>query len=224
MRATTGPRTTGPQTLHVADTNPYPWPYDGCVDGSNLALLICGAQRELVDASSEAVAVGAQLDVVAEAIRSVGGRVIWIRHGGRDAPSRPTGSLPTRGTAGWQLAVDASAGDEVVDSSGWDGCFGSDLDHTIRAAGLGNIVLGGFASEITVDSTVRTLNDRGHECLVLTDCCAPLDTELGGRAHASLTMSGGIFGALGTSGELLELIHTIQKTHRPDMNLEETLA
>jgi len=59
-------------------------------------------------------------------------------------------------------------------------------------------VLGGIASELTVDSTVRTLNDRGHECLVLTDGCAPLVASLGVRAHHSLTMSGGIFGALGT--------------------------
>jgi nicotinamidase-related amidase len=60
------------------------------------------------------------------------------------------------------------------------------------------VVLGGIASELTVDSTVRTLNDRGHECLVLTDGCAPLVASLGARAHHSLTMSGGIFGALGS--------------------------
>lgn len=86
-----------------------------------------------------------------------------------------------------------------MDSAGWDGCFGSDLDNTLRVRGIRTIVIGGFASEVTVDSTVRTLNDQGHECLVLTDCCAPLDDSLGARAHASLTMSGGIFGALGTS-------------------------
>jgi nicotinamidase-related amidase len=65
------------------------------------------------------------------------------------------------------------------------------------------VVLAGLASELTVDSTVRTLNDRGHECLVLTDACAPVDRGLGRHAHASLTMSGGIFGALGTTTDLL---------------------
>lgn len=192
-----------PPTTFVVDTIPYPWPYDGRIVGRECALLICGAQRDLVDASSNAQTVGARLDLVAQAIRSVGGRVIWTRHGARGTPLRPTASLPIRRTDGWQLAAAVLAIDEVVDSSGWDGCFGSDLDHTLRSGGYRTLVLGGFASELTVDSTVRTLNDRGHECLVLVDGCAPVDVTLGRRAHASLTMSGGIFGALGTSEALL---------------------
>ncbi len=50
-----------------------------------------------------------------------------------------------------------------MDSAGWDGCFGSDLDNTLRVRGIRTIVIGGFASEVTVDSTVRTLNDQGHD-------------------------------------------------------------
>ena len=82
------------------------------------------------------------------------------------------------------------------------------------------MLLGGFASEITVDSTVRTLNDQGHECLVLTDGCAPIDPALGARAHHSLTMSGGIFGALGTSDSLLHLIDQMSD----DIDLKEISA
>lgn len=198
--------------MHIAGSVPYPWPYDGRIDGSSSALLICGAQRELVDASSDAAPVRERLATMADAARGAGWLVVWIRHGGRADPSRATASLPVRGTDGWQLAVAPGPGDEVVDAGGWDGCFGSDLDHLLRGragAASATIALGGFASEITVDSTVRTLNDRGHECLVLTDGCAPLDPTLGERAHASVTMSGGIFGALGRTDLLCSLIESL---------------
>jgi biuret amidohydrolase len=199
---------------------PYAWPYDGRLVGSSLALVICGAQRELVAASTGAGAVTERLRDAAGAVRRIGGRVVWVRHGGRDAPSRPTGSLPVRLTPGWELVGGSPATDSVVDASGWDGCFGSDLDHALRSraaatGGWSRVVLGGYASEITVDSTVRTLNDRGHECLVLTDGCAPLDTALGGRAHASVTMSGGIFGALDTCTSLVGLLTTISSLPTP---------
>jgi nicotinamidase-related amidase len=110
------------------------------------------------------------------------------------------------GSADWELACATDAADLVIDSAGWDGCFGSTLDHQLRGGGTRTVVLGGFASEVTVDSTVRTLNDQGHECLVLSDGCAPIDLHLGARAQHSLTMSGGIFGALGTTTALLEAL------------------
>ena len=91
-------------------------------------------------------------------------------------------------------------------AAGWDGCFRRTSTTCCGPRGIRTIVLAGFASELTVDSTVRTLNDRGHECLVLTDGCAPLDAELGARAHCSLTMSGGIFGALGTIDHLVDAL------------------
>lgn len=191
---------------HLDGTVPYPWPYDGRLDGRRLALVICGAQRTLVAASAAAAAIEQRLIDAAAAVRAADGTVIWVRHGARQPPRRPTAWLPTRGTAGWQLTSSPEDGDEVVDAGGWDGCFGSDLAQLLGARGCDLAVLSGFASEITVDSTIRTLNDRGIECLVLTDACAPLDSDLGRRAHASVTMSGGIFGALGTTVALLDAL------------------
>jgi hypothetical protein len=67
--------------VHVADTVPYPWPYNGELAVGELALLICGAQRRLVDLSVGAAEIGARLTGVADLVRRGGGRVIWIRHG-----------------------------------------------------------------------------------------------------------------------------------------------
>jgi len=221
---------------HVAHTVPYPWPYDGCLAAERTAVVICGAQQQIVDASSGVDDVTARLSAVAAAVRARGGQVLWVRHGTGARPARPNVSLPRRDTPGWQLALARDSADDVIDSAGWDACFGSRLDHALRVGGSRFVVLGGFASEITVDSTVRTLNDRGHECLVLTDGCAPLDPQLGARAHHSVTMSGGIFGALGTASDLLDVltaavdeiepndIPTIPARDRPTPDQTETLV
>ena len=215
------------EPVHVAHTVPYPWPYDGHIAVEQMALVICGAQHQLIDISNGADDVSGRLIDVAAAMRARGGRVLWIRHGTGVRPARPNVSLPRRDTSGWQLGLARDSADDVIDSAGWDACFGSRLDHALRGDGCRTVVLGGFASEITVDSTVRTLNDRGHECLVLTDVCAPLDPHLGARAHHSLTMSGGIFGALGTSSDLLDVLAApacIESPQIPARDREETLA
>ena len=182
---------------HVCGTVPYPWPYDGSLAAQRTALVLCGAQRALVGLSEEGEAVLDRVVSLADRLRPLGVGVVWVRHGGRTL-RRATDVMPVRSSGGWQLATEPHPQDVVVDAPGWDGSFSSDLDPVLRAGGIRTVVLAGFASEITVDSTVRTLNDRGHECLVLTDGCAPIDGALGSRAHHSLTMSGGIFGALGT--------------------------
>jgi len=195
-----------PNPVHVADTVPYPWPYNGELAVGQLALLICGAQRRLFELSMSSPEVSVRLVGLADFVRGNGGRVIWIRHGDAGRPGRPLQLLPAIGSDGWMLACATDPSDLVIDSAGWDGCFGSTLDHRLRTGGTRTVVLGGFASEVTVDSTVRTLNDQGHECLVLSDGCAPIDLHLGARAQHSLTMSGGIFGALGTTSALFEAL------------------
>jgi nicotinamidase-related amidase len=146
----------------------------------------------------------AVLRELAGVVRSAGGDVVWVRHGRR--AERSNDALPVRGTPGWAMIDSPALDDIVVDAGGWDGCYSSELEHVLRDVGAAHIALGGLASELTVDSTVRTLNDRGFECLVLTDGCAPTHAEMGRRAHHSLTMSGGIFGALGTTGDLTAAI------------------
>src|SRR5206468_5457058 len=103
--------------------------------------------------------------------------------------------------------------DIVVDATGVDGFHGGPLDDVLRARGVDHLILGGFGHEAAVDSTLRSANDRGYECLVLTDGVAPFDDDLGAHALSSVTMSGGIFGAVGTSVELLSAL-------RPSTELE----
>jgi nicotinamidase-related amidase len=99
--------------------------------------------------------------------------------------------------------------DLVVTAAGHDGFCGSDLDLALRARGIELIVAVGMAAEVAVSSTVRSANDRGYECLTLSDAVAPLDPATGERELCSVTMSGGIFGAVGTSDAFLATIERL---------------
>jgi nicotinamidase-related amidase len=192
------------------DADPYPWPYDGRLEGHRLALVVIGAQDRWTSVSVGTDAAHAALARLAQAVRSVGGRVVLVRHGltdrsplrGRSA-ARPHLGLPARHTRSWDLAVLVERDALVVDAGGFDGFFGSTLDHELRVDHRDLLLLGGFASEVLVDSTLRSANDRGYECLVVTDACAPIERATGERAHHSVTMSGGIFGALATAADVI---------------------
>ena len=76
------------------------------------------------------------------------------------------------------------------------------LDADLRSLGRDTLVFGGLGLETAVYSTMTGANDRGYECLALIDACAPHDPAVAERALSSITMSGGIFGAVGTSAAL----------------------
>ena len=191
--------------VSLDSTVPYPWPYDGVLDPGRLALVVAGAQVGWVARSSRAADVATVLLTVATELRSVGALVVVVRHGA--IPGRRPSPIPLPGTDDWQLAFGTRNADVVVDATGIDGFHGGPLDDVLRARGIDHLVLGGFGHEATVDSTLRSANDRGYECLVLCDGVAPFDADLGARALDSVTMSGGIFGAVGTSTALVHALH-----------------
>ncbi|MGH9156441.1 MAG: cysteine hydrolase family protein [Acidimicrobiales bacterium] len=193
----------------TVDADPYPWPYDGVLDPTRLALVIAGAQTAWVVRSVDAAAVGARLAAVAVAVRGAGGLVVHVRHGTTAttaAAPRPAGLPPARGEPSWSLATEPEAADLVVDAAGIDGFFGSALDAELRARGVDALVLAGYGAEVAVSSTLRSANDRGYECLTVSDAVAPFDAAIGVRSLHTVTMSGGIFGAVTTTAALLSAL------------------
>ena len=201
----------------VAGTIPYAWPYDGHLDPAHTALVITGAQRawQMMSTDAGAGEVRTRITEILPALRRSGVLVVALTHI-RDAWASPSAG-PGRSVvplAGSSEASTISFGDggvgSIVDvtvvARGLDGFYGSALEHVLRSAGRTHLLMAGFASEITLDSTLRGANDRGFECLVLTDALAPVAPEISDRVLASVTMSGGIFGALGISTAVLDAL------------------
>jgi nicotinamidase-related amidase len=182
----------------LPDTRPYPWPYDGAWSIASTAILLCGWQEAFAGIGDPGAA--ALAGRAADEWAAAGGLVVALSHAGQ--PVRPVWLPASGGRGATPLGVPDAA--LTMAAYGWDGCFGSPLEAVLRARRITHVLLAGLAAELTVDSTVRTLNDRGFECLVLTDACSAVDTDLLGHAQHSLTMSGGIFGALGSAMEVLD--------------------
>jgi nicotinamidase-related amidase len=189
----------------LIDADPYPWPYDGDIAVERLALVITAGQPAWIERSVRASAVAATIDTIAAAFRAAGILVVHVRHGapaaGRSAAR--TSLPPVARTPAWELATSVEAGDLVVDSGGIDGFYSGPLDRELRAHRITHLVLTGFGAEAAVDSTLRSANDQGYECVTITDAVAPFDLGTGAHALSSVTMSGGIFGAIATSEQLL---------------------
>ncbi len=56
---------------------------------------------------------------------------------------------------------------------------------------------------------MRDANDRGYECLLVLDACVPIDPDLVTASVSSIEMSGGIFGAVGTSADVIAALTTV---------------
>jgi nicotinamidase-related amidase len=186
----------------VEGTAPYPWPWDGRLDPSRLALVAVGCQRWWADRTTGVERALAALARTASAVRDAGGLVVVVRHGRPTGAARRRSLLPRPGEVGWESVTPCLRGDLVVQALGVDAFFGGSLDADLRSLDRDTLVIGGLGLETAVYSTMTGANDRGYECLALIDASAPHDAQVAERALHSITMSGGIFGAVGTSPEL----------------------
>lgn len=177
-------------TGHVPGTTPYPWPYDGDLDPSRLALVVAGWDARWAAAVGHPAPVGAVVSALAADLGAHGVGVVAVAHGG----SRPTGGPPPA-----PLPLTGAA---AAHAAGINGFFGSSLDAHLRASGRTHLLLAGYGLEGPIHSTMRSANDRGYECLLVLDASAPVDPALSGAARSHIEMSGGIFGAVGTASDL----------------------
>ena len=81
---------------------------------------------------------------------------------------------------------------------------GHDLDLILRQRGIANLVLTGITTDVCVHTTMREANDRGYECLILSDCTGATDPSNHDAALHMVTMQGGVFGAVATSSAVIE--------------------
>jgi len=126
----------------------------------------------------------------------------------RIGDSGPMGRILVRGEDGHDIIPELAPipGEPVIDKPGKGAFYATDLEAILRSRGIAHLIVCGVTTEVCVHTTVREANDRGFDCLVLSDCTGSYFPQFHEAALAMIKAQGGIFGWVAPSSALLEAL------------------
>lgn len=126
------------------------------------ALLVIDMQNALVAMAYRASGTVAAIAGLQRRARAAGAPVVLVQQ--RDEELEP-------GTEGWRIVPELAPapGETVVPKAAPDSFLDTDLDAVLRARGVTEVVVTGFATEICVESTARQALSRGYDVVLVAD-------------------------------------------------------
>lgn len=162
------------------------------IDVAHTALLLIDLQHSNVAQSlapySGEQAVGNGV-LLAQEMRERGGLVVYARTLVNellalpaDAPlsARVGAALPPPNASHLVPETGVEAADLVIAKRQWGAFYGTELDQALRRRHINNLVIGGIATNFSVESTARTAFDLGYALVFVEDAMTSTSAE----AHA----------------------------------------
>ncbi|HEY3696234.1 isochorismatase family cysteine hydrolase [Phenylobacterium sp.] len=117
----------------------------------------------------------------------------------------PMGRILVHGEPGHDIVPELAPepGEPVVDKPGKGAFFATDLDLILRNQGVEQLIICGVTTEVCVNTTAREANDRGYDCLVLSDCTGSYFPEFHDQALRMIQAQNGVVGWVGHSDALV---------------------
>ena len=135
----------------------------------------------------------------------------------RGAPSQRIGDpgkygrILIRGEYGHDIVDELAPvdGEVVIDKPGKGAFYATELQDVLTAAGITQLLVTGVTTEVCVHTTTREANDRGYECLVVSDCVGSYFPDFQRIGLEMITAQGGIFGWVADSTAVISAIRQL---------------
>lgn len=121
----------------------------------------------------------------------------------------PMGRILVRGEYGHDIVDELKPkdGEVVIDKPGKGAFYSTDLELVLRTRNIQNLIVCGVTTHVCVSTTIREANDRGFDCLLLSDCSAAFDPADHEATLKSIHQQGGIFGWVSTSNHVIAALN-----------------
>ncbi|ORM27673.1 cysteine hydrolase [Williamsia sp. 1135] len=138
----------------------------------------------------------------------------------RGAPSKRIGDpgeygrILIRGEYGHDIVDELAPleGEIVIDKPGKGAFYATELQEILTGAGITQLLVTGVTTEVCVHTTTREANDRGYECLVVSDCVGSYFPEFQRIGLEMISAQGGIFGWVADSAAVIPAIAALSVT------------
>lgn len=127
------------------------------------------------------------------------------------------GRILIRGEYGHDIVDELAPlpGEVVIDKPGKGAFYATDLATVLQRYEIRSLLVTGVTTEVCVHTTVREANDRGYECLVVSDCVGSYFPEFQRVGLEMIAAQGGIFGWVADSAAVIGALSSSAAAHTP---------
>ncbi len=94
-------------------------------------------------------------------------------------------------------------GEVLILKPGKGAFYRTELEAYLKTKGVTHLIITGVTTEVCVQTTMREANDRGYECLLVTDCTESYFPEFKQATLDMITAQGGIVGWTAPAAEVI---------------------